>query len=159
MEFRLKRNQKKNDDNTAADSHSAGSINRIEESGKCASDKNQDDVESVNADTKDLEIKTNDVPDKSDSQNNHDYSLGENETNTLSSNNNTTETESQTPNSANSFGGCEFIRKQGNRRLRTPVWARCSIIQIYSFSFFLFDFSVFSPYHRNKYFRTKTRTH
>lgn len=128
----MKQNQKKHDDNHADDSQSAESINKTDDCDECANDKHQDDVNSENADkTTDFDRKTDDVPDKNDSQNNHEHSLGENQ---LSSNTN----EIETSNTTNSFGGCNFIRKQWHRRLRTPVWARCSIIQIYSVLYFFF---------------------
>lgn len=87
----------------------------------------------------DFEIKTDNVPEQNDSQNNHENSLGENDNDTTNAYNDltsiddtTTENENHTSISTNSFGGSEFIR---NRRLRTPVWARCSI----KILFFLFS--------------------
>lgn len=120
-----------------ADSHLAQNVNAIEHRDECANDDNHG-VQSGNAD-EDLSKITDNVP---DSQNNHEHSLGENDTNVLTSND-TTEIESQTTNSAESFGGNEFIRKQWHRRLRTPVWARCSIKQTIFFLSFYFPIRLF----------------
>lgn len=115
----------------------------IENSGECGNNDNDggvgggddDDVvvvkTSANSDNADmdLEIKTDDVPDQTDSRTNLDNSLGANDNETkvhdLTSNNTTENDENQT--STNTFSDSEFIRKQWHRRLRTPVWARCSI--------------------------------
>lgn len=115
------------------------SIIEIENRGECANDDGDnnnviDVVEQCekidDTNTKDIEIKIDDVPEQIDSQNNHENSLGENENETNNAYNDLTsnDDESQTSiSTTNSFGGSEFIRKQWHRRLRTPVWARCSI--------------------------------
>lgn len=73
------------------------------------------------------------MPDRTDSHNHFDNSLGEHDTEankltTVDTTDIETATNTQSDGSAESFGGSEFIRKQWHRRLRTPVWARCSIL-------------------------------
>lgn len=117
---------------------------------ECANDDadNKDEIDENsseligNADM-DFDSKTDDVPEHTVSPNNREFSLGENNNETIIAQNDITsnddsiiinktiatdtEHESQTTSSTNSFGDTEFIRKQWHRRLRTPVWARCSI--------------------------------
>ncbi|XP_031624915.1 calcium/calmodulin-dependent 3',5'-cyclic nucleotide phosphodiesterase 1-like isoform X5 [Contarinia nasturtii] len=128
-ETKSEKNQKKINDNTTDECDSLHSKNEIENNGECGNnDGGGDDVvdsNSGNADM-DFEIKTDDVPDQCDSQNNHDNSLGENDNETKAhdlTSNSTTENDAN-PTTTNSFGDSEFIRKQWHRRLRTPVWAR-----------------------------------
>lgn len=151
LNIRSDKNQNKNnDENTAADSvHcSSAQSNIFENSDECANnnDNGDDDddvisvtcVKSDNADT-DLDIKTNDVPDMTDSHNHFDNSLGEHDTQanqlTTVDDNIDTTSNCNSDNTTNSFGGSEFIRKQWHRRLRTPVWARCS--NLFSLHFIL----------------------
>lgn len=121
----------------------------IENRGECANEDadNKDEIdenssEFIGSADMDLDIKTDDVPEQIVSSNNHEFSLGENNNETINAQNDIasnddsiiinktiatdTEQESQTTIPTN-FGDTEFIRKQWHRRLRTPVWARCSI--------------------------------
>lgn len=126
----------------AAESDLAQWKNEIENSGECGKDDDDDDdvvvtsAKSGNADEV-FEIKIDDLPDQTDSHNNDNYSLGENDNGTKahdSTSNDTNVNESGSQTSTNSFDDSEFI-------LLTPIWARCSIQN----TFYSLSISLLSP--------------